>query len=176
LRDWTGRFARQSASEDLEVRALRAQGKDREAEIMERENRQAREVYEAERQNMGDAYIARLKEIHAIEDTATALDKLTTSVRNAPSGFKIESYINRFAEPRPWNQPPTTNIPYSPERPTGGIPKATTTTNTYTVTVKVDGAKNPRDTAVEVVKQLRALASETAGINAPLSQAIDYIG
>jgi hypothetical protein len=169
-------FARQSASEDLEVRALRAQGKDREAEIMERENRQAREVYEAERQNMGDAYIARLKEIHAIEDTATALDKLTTSVRNAPSGFKIESYINRFAEPRPWNQPPTTNIPYSPERPTGGIPKATTTTNTYTVTVKVDGAKNPRDTAVEVVKQLRALASETAGINAPLSQAIDYIG
>jgi hypothetical protein len=166
----------QFATEDLEVRFLRASGRNKEADIMERENRQAREIYEAEKAGFDAAYIARLREIHAIEDTATALDKLTTSVRNAPSGFKIESYINSFAEPRPWNQPPTTNIPYSPERPTGGIPKATTTTNTYTVTVKVDGAKNPRDTAVEVVKQLRALASETAGINSPLSQAIDYIG
>lgn len=175
--------ARKRAREDLEVRALRGQGKTKEADALRFQLEQDRELAEAERSGMDAAYLARLKEVQAIERTAQALNTLTTSVRNAPSGFKVESYINSFAAASPF-PPQGSGIPGGsiPYRPAGPLPKpgggGTTILNFSQGSLDgafvIDGNESPTEIARKVVAGLRVIAASSVGINVPLSQALDY--
>lgn len=170
-------FSKAQAREDLEVRALRARGMDKEADRLALELRQRQELFEAEKQGMDEAYIARLKEIHGLEAAAEALDKLTTSVRNAPSGFKIESYINRFATPRPNPfSPPPLDIPYTPERPTGPLPKSAVTFDFTGANITIDARdKTPKQAFGEWSKEFRKLRTSTIGLNAEPALALTFL-
>jgi hypothetical protein len=161
------------ASEDLEVRALRAQGKNKEADKLELELRQRREIEEAIRNKMSDEYIARLREVQAIEKTRQALDDLTTSVRNAPSGFKIESYTYRYGTPRGSILPPVTN-PFSPERPTGGIPRSVVVQFHGPVTIDARD-KTPKQAFAEWSREFGSFAASTVGPNANPAEALGLL-
>ncbi len=164
--------------EDLEVRALRAGGKNKEADKLALELAQRRELLEAEKAGMDAAYIARLKEIQAIERTAAALNQLNTAVRNAPSGFKIESYINQSATPRPQ--------PFNgPEIPLDGwskrLPSPKTGANTVVVQfqgpVRIDARdKTPKQAFAEWSKEFKQLQSITVGLNGNPADTLDFVG
>ncbi|WP_321532263.1 tape measure protein [uncultured Desulfuromonas sp.] len=85
------------ASEDLEVRALTALGDDDAAAALRRELSAQREIEEAIANNMGEAYIARLREVLALEaeairkaELAATLETSTTNLETAYSTRKSE--------------------------------------------------------------------------------------
>lgn len=108
----------QHTQEDLQVRLLRAKGMDKEAEEMEFMLRQKREYDEMKKAGMDDETMALLAQVQiaeAAQFAAREIEKLTASLSNAPSGFKIahdrylatiasipgEDVIGRpFADPR----------------------------------------------------------------------------
>lgn len=62
----------QSATQDLDVRYLQATGQDAAADTLSRQLSAQREIEQAIADNMGDAYINRLREVLALEEQATA--------------------------------------------------------------------------------------------------------
>jgi gas vesicle protein len=116
--------------EDLDVRILRAQGKDKEADALEIRNRQERERDEYQRTHKmvddpktheDDAEVAenianynKLLYAQSLELQANtkALNELNTSLHNAPSGFKIEGYIQQYAKAAPY--PGQWQVPTNP--------------------------------------------------------------
>lgn len=110
---------KQAAGRDLEVRALRASDKTREADALEFANRQAAEIFAAQAQGMSDEYLARLKVVQGMEKEAAARDKLTTSLLNVPPGFKYNDLVYQASPSQPFFNPPT-DIPYTPKNP--GMP------------------------------------------------------
>ncbi len=167
--------------EELEVRALRAQGKNKEAEALRKQLDDAREIAEAEKAGMDAAYIARLKEIQAIERGTKALDELTGSLRNAPAGFKVAPYSFEFGAPKTFDPkyPAGGSIPYSPTRP--AFPKAGTSTgtvnNSYTFSFPGTDFILEGNTTEEVFKsfitKLRQKKDATLGATGTLSEALD---
>jgi len=165
--------------EDLDVRGLRAMGKGSEADKLALEIQQQREREEAKAAGADEAYIARLKEIQALEKaaleidkTADALKRLTTEVRNAPSGFKVESYINQFATPRSsgWE----TGLGFAPKTlPATAQPVVI---NLRDAKFTIDGSKSPEETLNSFVRVLRVKANAVTGPNTALSTALDYFG
>lgn len=89
----------QMAREDLEVRYLAASGRTGEADTMRKELEQARELRDAEMSGMDQAYLARLREVHALEKSANALERLTTEL-NTVSGYKLQATIFGAMFPR----------------------------------------------------------------------------
>lgn len=102
-------------TEDLDVRALRAQGKDKAADALDFQHRQDRELDEYRRthdmstQENKDQYAylqwvqAQEANKYATDANTKALNDLTTSV-NTVTGFKLDDlnpYIQKFAEGRP---------------------------------------------------------------------------
>jgi hypothetical protein len=104
------------AKEDLEVRALRAKGQDKEADRLALENRQKQELFEAERAGFDAAYIARLKEVQAMEKSKTAFDELSKSALNMVQGYRYQSTIFKNLTPRDGILPPLPKE-YRPEKP-----------------------------------------------------------
>jgi hypothetical protein len=100
-------------TEDLDVRALRAKGQAKQADDLEFQHQQQRELDEYRRtHDMTDAanqaQYAYLQQVIAMEanrraiDAATgAMTDFTNAVRNAPQGFRIEPYIYAHQEPTP---------------------------------------------------------------------------
>jgi hypothetical protein len=80
----------QQATEDLDVRYLKATGKDTEADALSRQLSAQREIEAAIADNMGDAYIARLRDVLRLEEqavnesaAAAALSDATTALKNS---------------------------------------------------------------------------------------------
>ncbi len=171
------------AREDLEVRALTAQGKNKEADALRKDLADRREILEAERAGMDAAYIARLKEIQALEKTTKTLDELTGSLRNAPAGFKVQPYQFEFGAPKTSEPkyPAGPSIPYSPERP--AYPRAGTSTgtvtNSYTFSFPNTEFKIEGNTTEEIFKsfvtKLRQKKDATLGATGTLSDALDRL-
>jgi hypothetical protein len=166
------------AKEDLEVRALRASGRNDEANKLALLNQQRQELFEAEKAGYDAAYIARLKEVQAMERTAEAMNALTTSVRNAPSGFKIESYIHQFAEAR--KMPITYGTQSGWEGDGFPTPKTfgNTSSNVFNVTgpVYIDAkTKTPKKAFEEWSKEFKQLRSSTTGLNDDPAKALNFL-
>ncbi len=142
-----------------------------------RRQAQARELAALEEQiRLGlatEATKALLLQVHAAELLKASVDALTTSVRNAPSGFKIARYINEFAAARtsPFVAPPTV-LPYNPIAPTSTGPK--TTVNIGTVSFKIPDGMKPEQVGPAFMNYLHKVADRTVGPNAPLSDALEY--
>jgi hypothetical protein len=114
-------------TEDLDVRALRAQGLDKQADALDFQHQQQRELDEYRRthdmtQPANQDQYARLQQVQAMEAQKRATDAntaavnaLTTTLTNAPSGFKIEPYIQQYAKAMPY--PGQWEAPTSPLRP-----------------------------------------------------------
>ena len=173
--------AQREKREDLEVRALRAQGKNKEAEALRKQLDDAREIADAEKSGADAAYIARLKEIQAIERGTKALDELTGSLRNAPAGFKVQPYQFEFGASKAFEPkyPDGPSIPYSPERP--AFPRAGTSSgtvsNTYTFSFPGTEFIIEGNTSEEMFKsfiqKLRQKKDATLGVTGTLSEALD---
>lgn len=159
--------------QDLEVRALVAQGKSKEAEQLRKQLDDQREILEAEKAGLGKDYIDRLKQVQALERNTKALDDLTNSLRNAPTGFKIESYINRFATPRGQPEFPPLPIPYSPERPTKGNVSSSIVINGG-ISLKIPDGMPPEKVGPAFMTFLTRVRSRTLGPNAPLADALEF--
>lgn len=92
-------------TEDLEVRALVAQGKDKEAEALKRTLAQEREILASRDAGYDDAYRARLRYVHGLEDEAAALDGVSDAMRdvaavlNGPSGLRVSLHRWRATLP-----------------------------------------------------------------------------
>jgi hypothetical protein len=105
------------------------------------------------------------------------VDELTTSVRNAPSGFKIESYIYRAATPR---MPGSTGYGWEGYRPPAPV---TIPSTAKAVVYNFDGAtfridaknKTPKEAFEEWGVQFRQLQSVTVGPNTNPAEALSYI-
>lgn len=95
----------------------------------------------------------------ALKKAGGALNAFTTSVRNAPTGFKLEGYIQEFAKGRPYPgqfQVPTSPLippmsPLSPSSPqlsrTGTVGATAPITITGGINITVQEAKTPTITA-----------------------------
>jgi gas vesicle protein len=96
---------KQQAQEDLDVRTLRDQGRQHDADILQKRHEDERELAKAMEAHMSDAYLAQLKQNQAMEEaavaagtTASAFNALATSVRGGPGGFKLNGYIQQFGD------------------------------------------------------------------------------
>jgi hypothetical protein len=122
------RVKNQQFKEDLEVRLLRAQGRDKEADQLALQHQQARErdaLDEQIRLGLADeATKALLLQVQAAELLKKSVNELTRSTSNLVQGYKYQAAIFQHANPRPFGPegPPMPAIPYSPTAPTGGIP------------------------------------------------------
>lgn len=144
---------------------------------------QSPESREHERQLIAQTYtdealfIARVREQDAINKTTKALEELATSVRNAPSGFKIEPYVNRFGAPSHWvpglGGPTTT--PYSPNGgglgPVGG---SSVSISGATFNFILPQGVKAEQVGPVVMKYFRSIQGRTVGFNAPVAMAMDY--
>jgi len=176
--------AKKAAREDLEVRALTAAGKDKEAEALRRELADRREEQEAKNAGLDEAYIARLKEVQALERSKKAIDDLTASVRNAPAGFKVQPYSfdHGASSPNPANRPPAA------WPPTGGLPNtplpwgrpasggtgtpAPVTIQFFDTDFKIEG-NTTEELFKSFIQTLRKKKDATLGVAGTLSEALD---
>lgn len=180
-------------TEDLRVRLLRAQGRDKEADTLALQIQQQREYAAAVAAGADATTLLFLKTVQAAEKVKQVVDSLTTSVRNAPSGFKVESYINSFAEARKsygsgaigggWETglgvPPIVvgsnpNSPNSPNSPKGGGGGTTVNMPNATFSFMVPPDASPEKVGKGFMIFLRRVASTTVGPNVPLGSALDY--
>lgn len=169
--------------EDLQVRYLRAQGKDKEADALDLKNKQDRERQELI-DSFGDeidanekARLAFLDIVLAAEKVKQSMDDLTTSVRNAPSGFKIESYTYRYGGTR---QPGRSPNGWEGTPPVQPKPFPTAASVTYAFVfpggVTVDAKdKTPRQAFVEWAQEFRGLRTATTGLNGNPADALYFL-
>jgi hypothetical protein len=169
---------KQQFKEDLQVRLLRAHGQDSEANALAKRLADQREYDAAVKAGADAATLALLKTVQTAEELKAASDALSTSLRNPPSGFKIESYINRFAAPRPWTYPgPPLDIPYRPQggpTTTGGNGGTRVDMRGATITLSLPKGMKPEEVGPAFMRFLDKVASTTIGGNAPISEALDY--
>jgi hypothetical protein len=156
---------------------LRAQGKDDEADKLAQEIRHKREYDEAVKAGLDEVTLARLKEVQAMEAVKKLIDDITTSVRNAPSGFKIESYIHRYATPRPWDRPGWEQ-PLGPPRefPATASRSQAVTFDFTGANITIDARdKSPKQAFGEWSKEFRKLRTSTIGLNAEPALALTFL-
>jgi hypothetical protein len=162
----------QQFKEDLQVRFLRASGHDKEADALAKRQADQREYDQAVKDGADAATLAFLKTVQAAEEVKQKMDSLTTSAKNAPRGFKVESYINRFATPisrggwEGYNTPTPQNIPSQAK-----------VVNVFQIgenAFQINGDETPKEIADKTIKGLREFAALTVGPNTSLSQAMDY--
>jgi hypothetical protein len=169
----------QQFGEDLEVRALRAQGLDKEADALALKNRHEREYAEAVKAGIDEVTLARLKEVQAMEAVKKIIDDLTTTVRNAPSGFYIERYIRGVLT----GGSPTTTRPgwEQPLMPVGTLPgsRGSSQSAVFDFTganITIDARdKTPKQAFAEWSKEFRKLRTSTIGLNAEPSLALTFL-
>ncbi len=182
-------------SESLDVRILRAQGKTKEADALEVQNRQEQERDEFRRTHnltddpttsADDAEVARNladynKLIYAqsleLQNNTKALNELTTAVYGQPSGFKIEGYIQQYAKASPYPGQMTMPVnPFVPPTVPLSTPQlsqsAATSARTAPVTfgpgsIVVNESKTPQLTADAIGAKLATLLDQLNG-SAPL--------
>ncbi len=164
-------LAKRQFAEDLQVRVLRAQGHDKEADTLALQLQQQREYDAAVKAGADAATLALLIQVQAAEKVKDALGGLQTAVQNAPSGFQLNRYINEFAEgmgggtSSGWEG----RTPFTPK--TLG---QTITQFSGPVTFTIQG-KNGEELLVDLVRVMRKKTDATLGLNAPISQALDLM-
>jgi hypothetical protein len=195
-------------SEDLQVEQMRAnatiaesQGRTAEAAQLRKDadrraynDEQERRLDEYKRtHNMDDAAnqaqyaqlqntVALNEQAYALQQNTKAITDLTTTIHNAPSGFKYQQYAYDFAVPKmmgtgltpPVNpfRPPTT--PLNP--PTlSRNPATSSTSKSITLNFNVDGTKGSRALATEVARQFKKVAVEVLGSEADPADAIELL-
>jgi hypothetical protein len=170
------RIKAQQFKEDLQVRLLRAQGQNKEADALALRLQQQRELAELDKQiALGlaeEATRALLLQVQAAELLKKSVDALSTSVRNAPSGFKIESYINRFATPRQF-LPPLPPV-FNPERPTGGPRGSVVFQLSGPITIDAKD-KTAKQAFAEWSREFIRLQSTTVGLNGSPADTLDFL-
>lgn len=147
-------------AEDLDVRALRAQGSNEEADALELRLRQEREYQAAVEAGYDDATLTQLKYVQGLEAEQLAKEELAETIRdvtsalNSPSGLNLSLYRwmasgmfgggggngNAFGD--------DVVIDDLPPMPRGRGPRSNLTINIYE-------SSNPRDTARNVMDALR---------------------
>jgi hypothetical protein len=181
-------------NEREEAIAANARKLDRELEDLIRSFGPEIDAREAATLAVAQAAIAAEKEAFARDKATTALNNFSTAVRNAPTGFKLEPYIQQFARGAPF--PGTTPIntlpvpvnpfvpptsPLSPTMPamsrTGTV--ATAPISVASLTINVTGAASPELTASAVKKaflgELDKTVSTTQGLNGSRSAALEVM-
>jgi hypothetical protein len=182
-----------SQIEGFRERELRAQGKTAEADALGRqEERQklidsfGKEIDATERQ-----VLAALDAAQAAEKNTAAVNALTTSMRNAPSGFKVEPYIYDYQKaakrPDPWQVPVNPFVPpVSPLSPPSLSRSAVTLSSARPMVVTfgpgaivVSESKTPQLTAEAVARmvasRLDMTKETTLGPNATRADALEVM-
>lgn len=174
-------------TEDLRVRELRAQGRDKEASALEFRNRQARELDEYRRthdmttQENKDQY-AYLQYVQGLEKNSDALmantAALQTALHNAPSGYKYQRDVFQFATPRllppeGWTPPvnpfiPPSGRPNAPMSPLDPptLARASGRSITIAPVFQIDGTKTTREQVKQIAVELRKVVTESLGPDA----------
>lgn len=124
---WIDELNRLEAIEmrNLDVRALQAQGRDREADALRLQLDQEEEIRRAQQAGYSDAYIARLMEVHAMEEQAAIQEEVARQIRNvssalnAPDGLRL-SLARWQAEIH--SSPPFDPGPSTPDFEPGRVP------------------------------------------------------
>lgn len=164
-------------SEDLQVRLLRAQGQDVAANALALKLQQQREYDAAVKAGADAATLAFLQTVQAAETLKKVSDDLNTSVRNTPSGFKIESYINRYGAGKPWGIGGPLTTPFSPRggpTRTGGSGGQTVDLRGSTINLLLPKGIRPEDVGPAFMEFLRSKAGTTVGGNVPLADVLDW--
>jgi hypothetical protein len=115
-------------TEDLRVRELRAKGQTKEADALEFQNKQQRELDEYRRTHVMDdseqgrqnqAQFAYLQYVQSLEKNTAAVTDLTKSMQafNTPTGYKVESRLFQYATPEPRPAGLTPSLPRIPSTP-----------------------------------------------------------
>jgi hypothetical protein len=156
--------SQQYATEDLQVRKLRAQGHLYEADALAFAESQQREYAAAVNAGKDASYLATLQETQRAEAIAHTADVMQAAVRNAPSGFKVSGYGYDFATPA------ATGGQLSPAAQTPPV-----IFNFGQGSISVDGSTDPEKVLSAFVIGLRRRAASTVGTNMPLSSALDRI-
>jgi hypothetical protein len=183
-----------SQIESYRERELRAEGRNAEADALHaQEERQelidsfGKEIDATER-----SILAAYDAAAAAEKNTAAINSLTTKITGAPSGFKIEGYIQQYAKASPypgqWQLPTNPFVPPTlPLAPPGLTQTGMVATRPPTFTIAsgaivVQGAKDPKTTAALVGKEigtkLAAFLDELNGskpLGTPRASALDLI-
>ena len=113
--------------------------------------------------------IAAEKEKFAREQATAALDAFTSSLHNAPTGFKVEPYTFAYgtpaARPRSGFSPSAPNAPLSPLAP-ATLSSASKSVN---VTFNIDGTKTTRTQVQQIAVELKKVVTETLGTDADVA-------
>jgi tape measure domain-containing protein len=156
-------------------------GKDRELEDLKRRLEAGGwEAWETATYEMAQQAIAAEKAKNATEALTGAFNGLTTSVKNAPSGFKLEGSIQQYAKGAPYpgqfQMPVNPFVP--PMSPTGN-PTLSSTVATAPVTIQsvvintkaVDG----KTIAREFLGELDRVRNSTGGLNGSRGAALEVM-
>jgi hypothetical protein len=182
-----------NAQEDLDVRTLRNQGRQHDADILNKQHEDERELAKAISEHMSDAYIAQLKQNQAMEEAAVAaglaagaINGFTTAVRGSPSGFKLAGYIQEFGHglPRPGSQPinplPLPINPFVPPMSPLSPPTLSRTGTTAGMSINVNNptftfpnAKDGPAVAKAFLSELDRYASADGGLNGSRTRALE---
>jgi tape measure domain-containing protein len=158
-------------------RELRAMGKETEAGELGRQNERARLIasFGAETDDNEKLILAALDAAQAAERNTKATEANTaalTRVLNAPSGYKVEADIYRFAtpaaRPRPGFSPSSPFTP--PQTPLTGTPQLSRGSTAVNVTFNIDGTKTTRDQVKQIATELKKVVTETLGSNADIAE------
>jgi gas vesicle protein len=124
--------------------------------------------FEAARLKALDSALAAEKLAFATEGAANALDGLTTSVRNAPSGFKIERYT--YANAVPKSVSGLDNVPSAFSPPSVPFTRPTQASSSIgSVHVTLPNVTN----AKQFVEELDKIRLQTVGMNGTRAQALE---
>lgn len=124
--------------------------------------------------------VALNEQAFALQQNTKALTDLTTTLHNAPTGYKYQRDVYDFSVPKP----PTFPAPVNPFRPPTtplASPQlsreSTGTRNTFTgdIIVKIDGAKSPEETANSVALVFKRMKNSSLGKDATGSAFMDEL-
>lgn len=175
--------AKKEYDEDLKVRLLRATGHDKEADSLAFDNEQKRErdklieSFGAEIDAQEAATLALLDQVQTAERLKQSVDALTTTMSNAPSGYKVDEYTYRFGIPRTYtpNSFPI-NIPYTPGNPGGGTTANRPPLNVNTLNISLPNVVKPEQVGPALIKYLDQVGAKTLGINATRADVLEVAG
>lgn len=109
--------------EDIEVRALVAQGRDSEAAVLRQAIQHEKELAEARALGFTAEQIARLEEVQAMEKVAEAAKEVSNALRGVPQGFRILNLelirFNAMQAETADTSPTDPGTPVQPPTPTG---------------------------------------------------------
>jgi hypothetical protein len=174
IEDYAARLAAATPGNEREE-AIEAfnRGKDRELEDLKRRLEAGGwEAWETATYEMAQQAIAAEKAKNATEALTGAFNGLTTSVKNAPSGFKLEGYIQQYAKGAPY--PGQFQMPVNPF-----VPPLSRTGTTAPVTIQsvvintkaVDG----KTIAREFLGELDRVRNSTGGLNGSRGAALEVM-